>query len=139
MILITTSEHATGADTCDEVICMLRFFGSDLELFVDEILDYHDAMVRSAHDFGGEHWLVVQVGHHPDRLVWVCAPSSVRALREVAMGRATMRDALRHSRTGTVEVVTIDHGRTVRDRCLCCAAIPEELLTPVDARIVVAA
>jgi hypothetical protein len=114
---------------------MLRFLGSDLELFVDEILDDHDSVVRSAHDFRGEHWLVVQVDDNPDRLAWVCAPSSVRALREVATGRATVRDALRHSLTGTVEVVTVDHGRFVRDRCFCCAGLPDDLLTPADARV----
>jgi hypothetical protein len=114
---------------------MLRFLGSDLELFVDEVLDDHDSVVRAAHDYEGEHWLVVQVDHNPDRLAWVCAPSSVRALREVATGRATMRDALRHSLTGTVEVVTVDHGRAVPDRCLCCAGLPADLLTPADARI----
>jgi hypothetical protein len=118
---------------------MLCFLGFDLELVVDHILDPRDSMVRSAHDPEGERWLVVQVDDNPDRLAWVCAPASLRALREVASGRATLRDALRHSLTGTVEVVTVEHGRSVPDRCLCCAAIPEDLLNPTHTRTVLAA
>jgi hypothetical protein len=118
---------------------MLWFLGSNLELVVDQVLGRRDPTVRSAHDCEGHRWLVVQVDHNPDRLAWVCAPASLRALREVATGRATLRDVLRHSRTGTVEVVTVERGRSVPDRCLCCADIPEDLLTPIDTRFVIAA
>lgn len=114
---------------------MLKFFGFDLELFVDGALLGHNSLVRSATSFQGEHWLIVQVDENPDHLVWVCAPISARALREVTLGRATMRDAVRHSMTGTVEVVTVDHGRAVPDRCFCCDAIPEELLPASDRRV----
>lgn len=116
---------------------MLKFLGFELELFVDEILD-QDSVVRSAQDFRGGHWLIIEVAQDPERLVWVCAPISVRALHEVVTGRAKPSDAVRHSATGTVELVTVERGRAVPDRCLCCASIPEHLLTGID-RLLIAA
>jgi hypothetical protein len=119
----------------DEAVAVLKFLGFDLELFVDGILDDHDPVVHSAHDFQGSQWLIVQVDTDSEHLVWVCAPISARALRAVADRTATTTDALRHSLTGTVEVVTVDHGRAVPDRCLCCATLPDNLLpTPQPAR-----
>src|ERR1700734_3783553 len=100
---------------------MLKFFGFDLELFVDVAIESRDAAVYSAKGVQGERWLIVRVDDDPDHLVWVCAPISDRALLEVTCGKATMRDAICHSSTGTVEVVTVDHGRAVPDRCLCCS------------------
>jgi hypothetical protein len=117
---------------------MLRFCGFDLELLVDEVLDPGEAVVRSASDSTGERWLIVQVDRDPDHLVWVCAPISSRALHAVTSGRASARDAVRHSATGTVEVVTIDHGRAVPDRCLCCAAIPADVLPPAPNELLLA-
>jgi hypothetical protein len=118
---------------------MLKFFGFDLELFIDEPVGARNVVIRSARDFQGEHWLIVQVDDDPEHLVWVCAPISVRALQMVATGVASARDAVRHSLTGSVEVVTVDHGRAVPDRCLCCALIPEGLLPAADIRVLVAA
>jgi hypothetical protein len=34
-------------------------------------------------------------------------------------------DAVRHSLTGTAEVVLVDHGRTVPDRCVLGSSLPE--------------
>jgi hypothetical protein len=117
---------------------MLKFFGFDLELFVDATLD-HDALVHSAHDFRGEHWLIILADRDPDHLIWVCAPVSVRALQEVTSGKATAGDAARHSSTGMVEVVTVDHGRAVPDRCVCCAAVSSLLpAEPIDGPLVAA-
>ena len=118
---------------------MLKFLGFSLELFVDEVLYDDGSSVCSARDFEGGHWLIVQVDADPEHLVWVCAPISARALSRVAAGSATTRDAVRHSLTGTVQVVTVDHGRAVPDSCLCCAAIPDHLLPGMDCRVLVAA
>lgn len=117
---------------------MLKFLGFDLELWVDLALEDPRSVVRSARGFHGDLWLIVQVDPDPEHLVWVCAPISARALQEVSVGRATPRDAVRHSATGTVEVVTVDHGRAVPDRWWPCADLPEELL-PHAIRQVVAA
>jgi hypothetical protein len=118
---------------------MLTFFGFELELFVDQVLDGQDPLMHSARDFRGEHWLIIQVDDDPEHLVWVCAPISVRALRSVTAGQASPRDAVRHSLTGNVEIVTVDRGRAVPDRCLRCAVIPESLLPDPELRVLVAA
>jgi hypothetical protein len=107
---------------------VLKFLGFELELSVDVAFDHPATEVHSATGVLGDHWLIVQVDRDPEHLVWVCAPITPRALQEVTTGRATPRDALRHSSTGTVEVVTVDHGRAVPDRWWPCAALPDELL-----------
>ena len=119
---------------------MMRFYGYELELLAGEILgEVEGVSVRAGADIGGGHWLIVRVDRDPEQLVWVCAPVSVRALHEVASGHAAVTDALRHSVTGTVEVVAVDHGRAVPDRCLLCADIPDALLPALDLRIALAA
>jgi hypothetical protein len=107
---------------------VLTFLGFDLQLSVDGLFGGPDPRVRSAEDPSGGRWLIVQVDEDPDHLVWVCAPISRRALEAVVSGRASAGDAVRHSETGIVEVVTVDHGRAVPDRCLCCASIPDDFV-----------
>jgi hypothetical protein len=121
------------------VAVVLKFLGFQLELFVDVEIDDAVAPVRTARSFLGELWLIVPVDCDPNHLVWVCAPITVRALEEVRIGRATVRDALCHSASGSVEVVTVDHGRAVPDRWLLCSALSEELLPGGDPGTLVAA
>jgi hypothetical protein len=119
---------------------MLTFCGSDIELVIDTVLargDWPDLCF--ARDFTGVHWMIVQVDDDPVHLAWLCAPISDRAMQEVASGRATPRDAVSHSATGTVELVTVDHGRAVPDRCLLCASVPQHLLPPAERRVAAAA
>lgn len=105
---------------------MLRFYGFDIELIVDDILARGDwPSVCSAHDAAGDNWLIVQVDDDPDRPTWMCAPTSGTAIQAISTGRASPSDVLQHSATGTVEVVTIEFGRAVADRCLPCALVPE--------------
>jgi hypothetical protein len=119
---------------------MMKFYGHELELFAGEVFAEAEGLsVRSGTDFHGEQWLIVRVDDDPEHLVWVCAPVSSRALREVASGKAAVSDVLRHSRTGTVEVVTVERGRSVPDRCLLCSDIPTSLLPANDLRIPAAA
>lgn len=117
---------------------MVKFYGFDLELFASAEIDSTTGL-RSATDRSGGHWLIAQVADDPECLVWICAPVSARALDAVVEGRAAVEDALRHSLTGTVEVVSVEHGRAVPDRCLLCSAIPESLLPRASHRIAVAA
>jgi hypothetical protein len=119
---------------------MMKFYGYELELFAGEVFGEVDGVsVRAGTDFCGGHWLIVRVGDDPEHLVWICAPVSERTLHEVARGKAAVRDVLRHSVTGRVEVVAVEHGRAVPDRCLLCADIPAELLPPGGIRIGAAA
>jgi hypothetical protein len=115
---------------------MLRFCGFDLELFVDEVLDRRDwPTLCCAHDITGNQWLIVQVDDDPGHLAWLCAPVSERAMRAVRDGHCAPTDVVRHSATGAVELVTIDHGRTVPDRCLLCDRVLEHLWSWADHRV----
>jgi hypothetical protein len=108
---------------------MLTFCGFDLELAVEAVLarDGCPALCR-ARDLRGGHWLILQVDDDPAHLAWLCAPLSERAIQAVACGEALATDAVRHSATGTVELVVVDHGRAVPDRCLLCADVGGQLL-----------
>jgi hypothetical protein len=106
---------------------MLTFCGFDLELFVERVLTRQDGpALCCARDWTGNQWLIVAVDEDPLHLAWLCARLSDRAMRAVVSGQATPKDALRHSATGTVELVAVDHGRAVPDRCLLCSSIPEK-------------
>jgi hypothetical protein len=109
---------------------VLRFCGFELELFVDDVLTRQLwPSICCAHDFTGQRWLIVQVNYDPDRLTWMCARASEQAVQAVRSGYASPADVLRHSATGTVELVTVDHGRAVPDRCVPCARVKEHLCT----------
>jgi hypothetical protein len=119
---------------------MTNFYGYELELFATEVLtEVRGVSVRTGVALRGEPWLIVLVDDDPGHLVWVCAPVSPRALSEVASGRAAVRDVLRHTATGTVDVVTTDRGRAVPDSCLLCRDIPTALLPHGDLHAAVAA
>jgi hypothetical protein len=119
---------------------MLIFCGFEIQLRVEEILVQNDGPeLCSASDGTAQQWLIVTVDEDPDHLAWLCAPLSERAMEAVVSGRAAARDAIRHSATGTVDLVVVDHGRAVPDRCLLCADIPEYLLPVDDCRVLSAA
>lgn len=102
---------------------MLRFCGFDLELTVETVLQRQpdQRAVFSAVDSAGELWLIVEGGQDDGRVSWVCAPASPRVVELVASGQAAAADAVRHSRTGWVEVVRVVAGRAVPDQRVPCA------------------
>ena len=119
---------------------MLRFCGFDLELFVEDVLARRDGpTVCVASDPTGCRWLIVQVDDDPIHQAWLCAQVSERAMQAVLSGRAAPSDALRHSATGTVELVRVDHDRAVPDTCLLCGQIREYLPAPADWHLALAA
>lgn len=105
---------------------MLKFCGFDLELTVEAVLQRQvdRPSVFSAIDPGGDHWLIVEAGADDRGYSWICAPASDRAVELVAAGRAAPLDAVRHSRTGWVEVVRVVDGHAVPDQRMTCAEIP---------------
>jgi hypothetical protein len=110
----------------------VRFFGYDLELTVDTILaERAGPSLFTASDDDGAGWLVAQVGYETSWLAWLCAPLSELASQAVVKGSADPRDAIRHSLTGTVELVTVTEGRAALDQCLLCGDLTEELLSSV--------
>ena len=104
---------------------MLKFCGFDLELSVDSVLQHSadQPAVFSATDSDGEHWLIVEAARDEREFAWFCAPASDRAVQLVATGRAAASDAVRHSRTGWVEVVRVVDGHSVPDERVPCAEI----------------
>jgi hypothetical protein len=119
---------------------MLTFCGFDLELFVEGVLERREwPILCCARDVTGRQWLIVQIDDDPVHLAWMCSPVSERAMRAVRDGQCAPTDVLHHSATGTVELVTIDHGRATPDRCLLCEQVWEHLPTSTDHPVVVAA
>jgi hypothetical protein len=119
---------------------MLIFFGFDLELVVERVVTRRAGPATCcARDFAGGRWLIVQVDDDPAHLAWVCAPVSERAMQAVVDGHAAAWDAIRHSITGTVELVAVEQGRAVPDRCLLCAQIPDAQAASPDWRVTVGA
>ena len=108
---------------------MLRFCGFALELFVDKVLDRRceDPVVCAATDFTGQRWLIVEADHHDKELSWFCAPASDRAVELVTSGRAAAIDAVRHSSTGWVELVSIVDGHAVPDRRVRCSDLDDRV------------
>jgi hypothetical protein len=111
---------------------MLMFCGFDLELAVEAVLvrDGGPALCWAC-DPSGDPWLIVQADKDPAHLAWLCAPVSERALQAILRGEASPGDVVGHSATGTVELVVVEHGRAVPDRCLLCADVAEHLPTLV--------
>jgi hypothetical protein len=119
---------------------MLTFCGYETELFVETVLARDNGpRLCCARDWTGDQWLIVSVDDDPDHLAWLCVPVSEHAMEAVLSGRATPRDASQHSATGTVDLVVIDHGRAIPDRCLLCASIPEQLFPADNCRVLSAA
>jgi hypothetical protein len=112
---------------------MLRFCGFDLELMVDSVLRRRsdEPVLCSARDLTGQQWLIVEAAHQDEDLSWLCAPASSKVVELVAAGRAAPADAVLHSATGWVEMVSMVHGHTVPDRRIRCSELDPETLKPV--------
>jgi hypothetical protein len=108
---------------------MLRFCGFGFELVVDEVLVRlaDDPVVCAATDPCGRRWLIVETNHKDKSLSWLCAPASSKVVDLVASGQATAMDAIRHSKTGWVELVQVVDGHSVPDRRLRCSEIPSDM------------
>jgi hypothetical protein len=104
---------------------MLKFCGFDLELTVDAVLqhDCDQPAVFSASDLDGNHWLILEADGNDREMAWICAPASDRMVELVGTGKATARDAVRHSLTGWVEVVRVVDGHAVPDQRVTCVEL----------------
>lgn len=105
---------------------MLKFYGFDLELVVDLVLQRRsdEPVLCTATDLTGQRWLIVEPERRHDQvLAWLCAPASRRVVELVESGQAAATDAVLHSLTGWVEVVEVVHGHAVPDRRMACAEL----------------
>jgi hypothetical protein len=115
---------------------MFFFLGFDLDMTIDRVLiESEGPQLCSGTDFSGQRWLVFRSRSDAEESIWLCSPLTERALLKVETGRAAPRDAMRHSSTGLVEVVSYRGRRVVPEKCLGCAEIPESLLPPGDLRV----
>jgi hypothetical protein len=119
---------------------MLRFLGYEIELFAVGVISDADGFgIRYGTDLNGGHWLIVGGEQSTQRQVWVCAPVTVRMLEEVAAGRASAWDAARRSISGMVDVIEIDNGRAVPDRCVRTADLNPDSPWATEGRLTLAA
>jgi hypothetical protein len=115
---------------------MFVFLGFDLDMTIDRVLIRAEGpQLCTGTDSSGQRWLVFRSRSDAEASLWLCSPITDRALRQVETGSATPRDALRHSSTGLVELVSYAGGRVVPERCLLCGEIPELLLPPAELRV----
>jgi len=113
---------------------MLIFCGFGIELVVEGVLARDDGpRFCRARDWTGHQWLIVTADEDPDHLAWLCVPVSERAMEAVVSRHATPRDAIQHSATGTVDLVVVDHGQAVPDRCLLCTVSQSTYFLPSTA------
>jgi hypothetical protein len=103
---------------------------SRLQVTVDEVLDGRIGCpwLFAGHSPDGWRWLVA-LDHEGDHaLRWLCAPASDLAIGCLRSGRAQPADLFRHSRTGTVEIITIGvDGGMVESIRLCAELGDHEL------------
>lgn len=106
---------------------MIRFCGFGLELFVDTVLTRRcdDPIVCSATDGASRWWLIVEAYKDKSGTVWVCAPASRKMVELVGTGQASAADAIRHSVTGWVEIVSRVGGRSIPEQRVPCAQLDE--------------
>jgi hypothetical protein len=103
---------------------------SRLQVKVDEVLDGRIGCpwLFAGHSPDGGRWLVALDNEGDDALHWLCAPASDLAIRCLRSGSAQPADLFRHSRTGTVEIITIGvDGRMVESTRLCAELGDDEL------------
>jgi hypothetical protein len=102
---------------------MLKFYGFDLELTVETVIQRRpgEPEVFIAVDILGDHWLIVDAGSDEHGFSWICAPVSDRTVALVSDGRAAAFDAVRHSLTGWVEVIRMVDGHSVPDERIKCS------------------
>ena len=116
----------------------MRFFGYDLDLTVETILAGDSSpSLFTGRDVQGIAWIIAQVADEPSHQAWLCAPVSEKAAAAIVERGADPRDAIRHSLTGTVELVSIEPGHATPDRCLLCSDVPDDLLGAVGEPAVV--
>jgi hypothetical protein len=103
---------------------------SRLQVKVDEVIDGRIGCpwLFAGHSPDGGRWLVALDHKGDDALRWLCAPASDLAIRCLRSGRAQPADLFRHSRTGTVEIITIGvDGQMVESIRLCAELGDDEL------------
>jgi hypothetical protein len=105
----------------------------DLELTVDRVVLRHDGpQLCTAHDTTGTAWLILRTHNTASYQAWICAPQSRRAIQAVTANPRVAYHAIRHSVTGTAELISIREGSPRPDRCFLGAQLSHH--DPTDAQ-----
>jgi hypothetical protein len=126
---VAQAEWGTTADHLNPFQC------TSLDFEVDRVLDPADAFPHcfAGHSSAGQRYLIVQTTGDERSGTWMCAPITERALDCVVAGRAELRDALTHTATGAVDIVTVDSdGNCTESAKLCRDFDHEDLPAPGD-------
>jgi hypothetical protein len=102
--------------------------GCSLPLDVDEVLIGASRAPRVfvAREPDGQRWLVALSAQSGDARLWLCAPASEVAINCVLSGRALAADLFRHSRTGTVEMITVAADGRFSESTRLCAELSDD-------------
>jgi hypothetical protein len=102
--------------------------GCPLPLDVDEVLIGAPRTPRLfvAHEPDGQRWLVALSAQTDGGRRWLCAPASDVAIGCALSGRALPADLFRHSRTGTVEMITVAADGHFSESTRLCAELRDD-------------
>ena len=128
--LWTSSPRTAVAGPYHEAAVTNPLAGCSLPLDVDEVLIGASGVPRVfvAREADGQRWVVALSAQSGDARRWLCAPASEVAIDCVLSGRALPGDLFRHSRTGTVEMITMAaDGRFSESTRLCVELSDDEV------------
>jgi hypothetical protein len=110
---------------------------SSLQLEVDRVLDPAEAFPHffAGHSSTGQRYLIVQTTGDAQSGTWMCAPITERALDCVVAGRAELRDALTHTATGGVEIITLDSQGNRTESAMLCRDVDDADLPALGDRV----
>jgi hypothetical protein len=116
---------------------MRPFQRSSLQIQLDDVLDAGTPHphLYSGHTPAGLRYLIIQMSGDEDRGTWMCAPITERALHYVLVGLAQLRDAVAHSATGAVDIVTVTADGQWFESSRLCRELGNEDLPPIGARV----
>jgi hypothetical protein len=116
---------------------MKPFQRSSLDIQLDDVLDAGAPLPHlfSGHTPGGQRYLIIQMSGDEQTGTWVCAPITERAMHYVLVGLAQLRDAVAHSATGAVDIVTVTSDGHCFESSRLCRELTDDELPPLGARL----
>jgi hypothetical protein len=108
------------------------FQRSNLRLELDQVLEPTSPGQRffAGHSASGQRYVILQTSGDDRAGTWTCAPITERALDFVVTGSAELRDAISHTATGTVDIITVAADGRCTESVRLCSELREEDLPP---------
>jgi hypothetical protein len=116
---------------------MKPFQRSSLEIQLDDVLDAGAPLPHlfSGHTSAGQRYLIIQTSGDEHSGTWMCAPITDRALHHVLIGSAQLRDAVAHTATGAIDIITVTSDGHCLESSRLCRELADEELPPLGARV----